>query len=168
MEKFLSKKHNFVLKILMLFFMSIMFLFVSCGKDKTIEKIIYGDPGNSENNSKILSKEDFNSLPFLQEFNSFNDFNNYLDQCCANKTNILGAKIRIKGSFDLTNFLEYFEDYYYYKQNCINDSSNGYFRVYFVNTDLNSNASNIGEVSFIVNRCFYNDNYYEVYGYSYI
>ena len=152
-------------------FICITFLFASCGKDKTIEKIIYGEPGNSENKSKILNIGDFNSFSISQEFNSINDFYNYINQCCVNKTNLLGIKFKIKDSFALNNTLEYFEDYYFYKQIFLySNVSSGtiYFTVSFVNTDLNSNVSNIGELVFIVNVCRYVDGSIEIRGYSYL
>lgn len=165
MKVFFCKQMIFIPKLFILLLLFSIFLFTSCGKDKTIEKIIYGDTptsGNTENNGKILSREQFNSVAVTQEFNSIDDFYNYMLQCYTNKTNLLGIKFKIKASFNLTDTLQYYpdlndENHYFYKtfSKTIGSNPNVFFSVDFTDTDLNSDVSSIDEVTFIVRYCYY-------------
>lgn len=165
-QKF-NKEVIFCSKIAVVFLLCILFLFTSCGKEKVVEKLIYGDTvtnSNNENNGnsgktlgseRILSREQFNSVAITREFNNFGEFISYLNQ---NK-NLVGLKFKIRGSFTLRQTQEYNQDlnvdnHYYYKALVIatNPSNSPYYAltVNFADTNLNSNISNIQDVIFIV------------------
>jgi len=169
-------------KTLVIFFMCITFLFVSCGKDKTIEKIIYGENSNNEDNkySLILDKEQFNSVAITREFNNIDDFFNYIEQCWTNKTNLAGLKFKIRGSFTVTNSdLLYSDDYsyygghYFYKKLVVSlTTPYRTLTINFTDTDLNSTITNTEDVVFIViySNYSYDSEYqkYSIYSYSYL
>ena len=154
------KKIFFIPKLTILFLFFSIFLFISCGKDKTIEKIIYGDT--------IDSEKQFKSRAISREFNNVNEFRDYMVECLNNKTNVLGFKFKIKGTFQLKNTLS-FKSKHYYQYKGYAWGSQVYpkldFEIGFVNTDLDSTISSVDELVFIVRECTYN---YDGYGYIYI
>lgn len=165
------QKTYFCSKCIFICLIGIIFLFASCGKDKTIEKIIYGD-----NATNTLSRDKFNAVSIKKEFNNIDDFHNYVKQCYTDKTNITGAKFKVKGHFDLSEYIYYQngDDKYYYKQIILHtDYSNRpylYLSVNFVNTDLNSSISSVEEIIFIITSSTYDydSQYFGIGGYSYL
>lgn len=168
MNKNVIKKIVFCFKSVVIFLCCITFLFTSCGKDKTIEKIIYGEPitngDNGNNNSNILNKEQFNSVAISREFNSFDDFYNYMKQCCVNKTDLREIKFKIKGSF--TPRAVIYEENNAYKRIDITINSSPYMSLIIKCFDFN--ATYAEEIIFIINHLRYYSEYnFEVHGYAY-
>lgn len=172
----------------------ILFLFTSCGKEKVVEKLIYGETvtkddiegngnnennGNTENNSVMLSKDKFNSIAITREFNNIEDFFNYINQCHTNKIRLNELKFKIRGPFTVINQLSYpndssfYGEHYIYKRISIS-FSNPYrsLSINLIDTDLNSNISSVDEIIFIVGytNYYYDDSYnkFMIEGYSYL
>ena len=152
------------LSLVFVCFICSIFLFVSCGKDKTIEKIIYGEPTTSGDNGNILSREQFNSVAISREFDSVDDFYNYMKQCCVNKTDLREIKFKIKGSF--TPRAVIYEENNAYKRIDITVNSSPYMYLFIKCFDFN--ATYTEEIIFIVNNLrYFNESNFEVHGYTY-
>ncbi|MBO7713905.1 MAG: hypothetical protein J6S85_10075 [Methanobrevibacter sp.] len=156
-------------KLVLLF--CLFLVFVACsGKDKTIEKIIYGDKS-----SVILDKEAFNKIPTTKSCNNFDELATYINQCAEDKTNLAGKKIKVKGVFNISgpHFVSIDEKHYSLFQ-CNNmvlsESPHIEFWVKFIDSD--KNKTNPGQVEMeltcIVSKCQYQyPSYFVVEVYSY-
>ena len=146
-------------------------VFVACGKDKTIEKIIYGDNPTYNERPVILEKADFDKVSVLKSFNSTDDFLNYLRQCSDNRTNLLGKKFKIKGTFNFngSNFIALNEKHYFCYLTTIENTSDFRMTIYFADSDINNRPPEQleAELTFIVYNCVYNDDYAKISSYSY-
>ena len=163
------------ISLLLFCLIGVSFLFTSCGKDKTVEKLIYGDTSLN-----MLSRDQFNSLSVSISFDNIDDFYNYIKQCAMNKTNLLGKKFRINNHhFELQDYLSYNGQNYFYKA-CgsyyDDDTCDIRFSVGFVNTYLYTDITSVESVTFIVQGCnyWYGSGYSsseyeaEISGYSYL
>ena len=162
------------LVLLLCFFL----IFVSCGKDKTIEKIIYGDISSYDyDRPAILDKADFDKVPVSKSFNSTDEFINYLKQCKDNKTNLLGKKFKIKGTFEILRdgpFTALNEKHYFYYSTTISeyvDAGGSKLDIYFADSDTKNYPPEQlePELTCIVYSCEYHYYYNtaSIRGYSY-
>ena len=157
-------------KILLL--LCLCLLFVSCGKDKTIEKIIYGDNTTyDDGRPAILDKTDFDTVSVSKSFDSTDEFLNYLKQCKDNKTNLLGKKFKIKGTFNFPNklFIALNEKHYFYYSTTIYDNaSDSRMIISFADSDINNQPPEQLEleITCIIYSCLYNA-YADIKSYSY-
>lgn len=155
------------MKKLLLLLLCCGLFFCACGKDKTIEKIIYGDKVSS-----ILDKQEFDKVPVFREFNNTEDLLAYINQCYQNKTNISGKKLKVKGLCSLHKYF-YANDpnhYYNIRGTFSSSSSPSTFRVDFVDTDKNIEPPSEATISFtciVTEVGLYNSNSFYSYSYGY-
>ena len=154
------------LVLLLCFFL----VFVACGKDKTIEKIIYGDKTSS-----ALDKDDYNKVAISKSFNSIDEFVTYMKQCFNDKVNLIGKKFKVKGTFEISSsgFYSINEKHYYMFRVYLHESENPFVQAYidFLDTDksLTPPSQLQMDLVFIITR----SDYYEygpqasIQGYSY-
>lgn len=131
-------------------------VFVACGKDKTIEKIIYGNDTRYGENPTVLDKADFDKIPISKSFNSYDDFCNYMAECFESKANILGKKFKITNTFNVVEEDCRILDEKHFWQYCIRKYGDEPldFTIHFANAN-NISTSQISEVTFLVTICIY-------------
>ena len=146
------------MKKLLLLLLCCGLFFCACDKDKTIEKIIYGDKVSS-----ILDKEEFNNVSVSKSFDTIDSFVNYINECAANKVNLMGKKFKVKGLFYMKkedfSYEAIGEKHYNYLSATIQGYSNLWFYIKFIDSDLSlpsTSYSTEKEFTFIISVCRYN------------
>ena len=147
-------------KLVLLF--CLFLVFVACGKDKTIEKIIYGDKTSS-----VLDKQDYDKVSITKSFNSINDFKTYIEQCAENNVNLVGKKFKIRDTFAISNMGFYSIDakHYFIYRSAI-QISEFYLLLTYLDTKEAPEQVEM-EIAFIVTKCEYPSYMNSIEGYSY-
>lgn len=160
------------MKKIILFIMCSIICFTACGeKEKTIEKLIYGDKVSS-----ILDKDEFNKVSISKSFATIKAFVDYINQCATNKVNLMGKKFKVRGLFYFQkedfDYEAIDDKHYNYLSATIEGYSNLWFYIKFIDSDLNLSSAPYSaekEFTFIVsvNRYNYNGGKNNIEGYSY-